>query len=132
MYFICTLRVFKNCSFFHSLSKYPFKVIINQPKALFSAVRFPIDNIKNLNKDVLLYTFERARFYRYLSIFGIAQFSVWSFYAGLMYMSMKDVANEDLKKYEFFTKSPIWKMAIGGEHNLFLAIVLCITVGKKK
>lgn len=122
--------MFKNCSFYHLVSKYPFKATVNQPKILFSVSRFPIDNITKLNNDVLLYTFERSKFYKYLSIFGIAQFTVWSFYAGMIYMSMKDVSNEDLQKYEFFTKSPIWKYALGGNQNYFYAIAFCIALGR--
>lgn len=130
MFYLCALRVIKNCSFYHLVSKYPFKAIVNQPKILFSTSRFPIDNINKLNKDVLLYTFERSKFYKYLSIFGIAQFAVWSFYGGMMYTSMKDVSNEDLKKYEFFTKSPIWKRALAGNQNYLYAIIFCIALGR--
>lgn len=130
MFYISALRLFKNCSFYHLVSKYPFKAIVSQPKKLYCVSRFPIDNISKLNKDVLLYTFERSKFYKYLTIFGIAQFTVWSFYAGMMYMSMKDVSNEELQKYEFFTKSPIWKHAFGGNQSFFYAIAFCIALGR--
>lgn len=131
MQYMCTFRVFKDISFSQHFSKYCLKGSIYRPKALFCTSRFPIDNIRRLSKDVLLYSYERSKFYKYLSIFGISQFAVWSFYGGMMYTSMKDIkTDEDLKKYEFFTKSPVWKMALGESNKVFLAVAFCIVLGK--
>lgn len=109
----------------------PFE-ILQYKRRPFTSVQFPIDNISNLKKDVLLYTYDgKSRFFKYLSVFGVAQVGVWVFYGGFMFVSLRDVAALNVKNKEVFTKSSLWKrINLGEQKYRYMSLVLCCGIGK--
>ncbi|XP_015915428.1 transmembrane protein 223 [Parasteatoda tepidariorum] len=51
----------------------------------FSSGYFPTEKIKNLQKDVLLYSLDKVKFLKYLSFFGVGQLFLCGYYASTFF-----------------------------------------------
>ncbi|XP_035204787.1 transmembrane protein 223-like [Stegodyphus dumicola] len=95
----------------------------------FSSTHFPVDKISNLKKDVLLYSLEKTRVYKYISIFGIAQLAVWVFYAGTLFTNLRDVSKIEGPVVEM-PKSSLWKrINLGDIRYRIVAVLACLSIG---
>lgn len=59
----------------------------------------------NVTKDVILFKYENARFFKILNIFGICQFVFWTYLSHFAFTTLRDAPvekddSEDLKWYE--------------------------------
>ncbi|KFM74260.1 Transmembrane protein 223, partial [Stegodyphus mimosarum] len=95
----------------------------------FSSTHFPIDKISNLKKDVLLYSLEKTRVYKYISIFGVAQLAVWIFYAGTLFTGLRDISKIQITESEI-PRSSFWKRINLGETKYrVIAVLSCLSIG---
>ncbi|XP_054707918.1 transmembrane protein 223-like [Uloborus diversus] len=99
----------------------------NNLKRSFSTGYLPIDNVQNLKKNVLLYTFEKTKTFRLVTIFGIAQLGIWLYYANTMFYSLRDIKNSTS---ETEVKSTFWRrINLGDIKYRIIAVIACLSVG---
>ncbi|XP_063244933.1 transmembrane protein 223 [Bacillus rossius redtenbacheri] len=76
-------------------------------------------------KDVLLYRYDRLKYMRALSLFGVSQYLFWTFLGHTTYTTLKDVPVEEKNDND-----PWWKKINLGEQKYRLGItILCLVVG---
>ena len=84
-----------------------------------------LDVNTNVARDLILFKYDKPKFFRYLNIFGVCQFVFWSYLSHFAYTRLKDAPIE--KKED----DPWWKAINVGENKYRNGITfLCCLLGK--
>ena len=91
---------------------------------------FAIDE-RNIKEDILIYSYNNDRFYKFLTFFGIVQFFFWIHLAGFSYSTLRDVDPVIEGQNIHGEKHPWWKkINLGKEKYRYGMAVLCISLGR--
>lgn len=105
------------------------KKFFNKSKC-FSTGHFPLDNINALKKDILLFSFEKSKLFRYTSIFGVTQFVICAVLGGNIFISLKDTGNRKVSENENSGIQSWRSINFGGMKYRIIAGLSCISIGK--
>lgn len=105
------------------------KTFCNKSKC-FSTGHFPMDNINALKKDIILYSFEKSKLFRYTSIFGVSQFIICACVGGNVFITLKDTSNKKVSDNENSGIQSWRSINFGDMKYRIIAGLSCISIGK--
>ncbi|GBN10964.1 Transmembrane protein 223 [Araneus ventricosus] len=89
---------------------------------------FPTEKITSLKKDTLLYSLEKTKLIRYLTIYGIAQFGICTVLGLNIFMSLKDTKPSRDTGTQSNEKS--WRdVNLGASKHRIIASLACFSLG---
>ncbi|CAL1297916.1 unnamed protein product [Larinioides sclopetarius] len=94
----------------------------------FSSGYFPTEKITSLKKDTLLYSLEKTKLIRYLTIYGIAQFGICTVLGLNIFLSLKDT--KPSKDYSLKSNEKSWRdVNLGASKHRIIASLACFSLG---
>ena len=85
----------------------------------------------NVVKDVVLYSYENARFHKILNLFAITQFIFWIYLAEFSMSTLKDAPTDKQETSENDQDKPWYRKVNLGENKFRTGITtMCIAVGE--
>ncbi|GIY86393.1 transmembrane protein 223 [Caerostris darwini] len=98
---------------------------------LLSSKYFPTENVTSLKKDTLLYTLEKTKLIRYITIYGIAQCGICTFLGLNVFFSLRDT--ESLQRNRNMTsqsEEKSWRdLNLGAAKHRLISAVSCFSIG---
>lgn len=99
--------------------------------------RAPLNiNPESITKDVIVYKYENPRYFKFMNIFAIVQFSMFSMYSQFLAMSLRDIpaskkAIADDEDDDGEDRRPWYsKINLGGETFRYGMSIACFVVGE--
>ncbi|GFY77017.1 transmembrane protein [Trichonephila inaurata madagascariensis] len=107
-------------------------LLTNKSSRLFlSTEYFPTEKVKSLKQDTLLYTVDKTKLVRYVTIYGIGQFVICMFLGFNVFFSLKDTRSSKISKNDTSdSDEKFWRKRNLGEFKYrIMSGMACCSIG---